>query len=298
MTTPDSQPFDRPQFRQVLGIFLLAQFGGGFLLGIADSILKLDLITDPIAGPDPIIEPVFYLLAFGSCSFWIFWQYRQRDIDIAALIGPWALKSTLPAAIGLWITLFMFSYGAFWVSFVLLSLAFPEYVDGLLQQSIFLGAGDTRFPGLYNVLIGIVLVIGAPILEEFLFRGFLLHRWGTRWTLRVAVILSSCLFGFLHPNNPIGLTVFGLAMALLYLRSRSLGLVILVHSLNNAIAASLGIITRLLGETESLSLADFRTGIWWGLMFLLVSTPFLVRFVRQNWHITHKSLPYFAQGEE
>ncbi|MEL7315267.1 MAG: CPBP family intramembrane glutamic endopeptidase, partial [Cyanobacteria bacterium J06559_3] len=183
------------------------------------------------------------------------------------------------------------------LSFGLLSLAFPEYVNGLLQQSLFLSADDTRFPELYNVLTGIVLVIGAPILEEFLFRGFLLHRWGTRWNPRIAVVLSSLLFGFLHPN-PIGLTVFGLAMALLYLRSCSLGLVIFVHSLNNAIAASLDITARLLGETEPFSLDTFRDSAKWGVMFLLVSTPFLVRFVRQNWHITRRSLPYFVQQEE
>ncbi len=288
----DSRPFDRPQFRQVLGIFLIVQIAAPIAIGIADSLLGWNLLTDPI------VVPILYLLTFGSCSLWILAEYRQRDIDVEALIGPWPFLPALPAALGLWITLFMFSYGAFWVSFVLLSYVFPEYVSELLQQSLFLGADDTQFPGLYNVLIGIVLVIGAPILEEFLFRGFLLHRWGTRWTPRIAVILSSCLFGFLHPNNPIGLTMFGLGMALLYLRSGRLGLVILVHSLNNAIAASLDFTARLLGETEPFSLGTFRGGIVWGVIFLLVSTPFLVRFVRQNWHITRRPLPYFVQQEQ
>lgn len=166
-----------------------------------------------------------------------------------------------------------------------------------MLEPLFAGAEEAGMPWLYNLLTFGVLVVGAPILEEFLFRGFLLHRWGTRWNPAIATALSSILFGFLHPN-PIGLSAFGLVMALLYLRSRSLGLVMIVHSLNNAIAAGISLLSGLQGEDQPPSLEDFRSGVWLGAIFLLVSTPFLIRFVRQNWQVTKRPLPYFDYQDE
>ncbi|MEM9007234.1 MAG: CPBP family intramembrane glutamic endopeptidase [Cyanobacteria bacterium P01_F01_bin.86] len=292
---PDLKPFERPQFRQVLGVFIgtsvLLNIGLAVALNLSDT-----LGWSPINLTDPLLLLVLNQFVFGSCSLWVVWQYRRHNINLRSLFGPWPAPSSWRALLGLWITLFIFSLGSFQVLYTLLSFWLPEWVNATLQESIFLGTGDTSIPWLYNTLIIVVLVIGAPILEEFLFRGFLIHRWGTRWNPRIAVILSSILFGVLHPN-PIGLSVFGLALALLYLRSRSLGLAIVVHSLNNAIAAGLEILTRIFGWTETPSLANFRADVWLGVMFLLVSTPFLVRFVRQNWRITRTALPYFVRQE-
>ena len=291
MAMRDLKPFEHPQFRQLLVIVMLWQF----------TIIGIHFLDEQFSWPinlaDPILNPILYLLMFGSCSLWIIWRYRQQGIDVRSLLGPQPFPISWRAILGLWGTLFMFSLGAFQVSYTLVSLLLPDHVETVLQTSLFLGAEETSIPWLHNILFVGILVVGAPILEEFIFRGFLLHRWGTRWNPRIAVILSSVLFGVLHPTNPIGLSAFGLVMALLYLRSRSLGLAIVVHSLNNAIAAGIDIVTRVLQPGQSYSLETFQAGVWLGVMFLLVSTPFLVRFVRQNWRITRTSLPYFAQQD-
>lgn len=72
----------------------------------------------------------------------------------------------------------------------------------------------------------------APILEEFVFRGLLLHRWHKKWGLTYAVLLSSMLFGVVHPD-PIGAIAFGMAMCVLYLRTQSLWIPIICHASNN-----------------------------------------------------------------
>ena len=284
----NSPTFEHPQVRQLLVLVVLLQLGA---VGI--FLLSEMLIWPALDLTDPITTPITYLLVFGSCSLWVAWQYRRHEIDLRSLIGPWPFPIQWRAIAGLWLTLFIFSIGSFQVSYALLSFLFPGPVEVALRESIFLGAGETTFPWLYNTLFMGVLVIGAPVFEEFLFRGFLLHRWGTRWSPKVAVILSSLVFGLLH-GNVIGLSVFGLAMALLYLRSRSLGLVVVVHGLNNAIAAGLEIVTRLLDIDSTTSLETFRANVGLGVLLLGLSTPLLIRFVWQNWQVTRAPLPYFA----
>jgi membrane protease YdiL (CAAX protease family) len=292
MATPDSaRLFEAPKFRQVLASIL------AIWVGLVILILLIELLqNNPASFSDPLLTPFFYLLLFGGSSLWVVQQYRRRHIDLRAIIGDWPAPMQWRRLIGLWLILFMFSLGAFQVSFALLSYVFPELVEQALQDSIFLTGDETAIPWLYNLLMFGILVIAAPILEEFLFRGFLLHRWGTRWNVKTAVILSSVLFGILH-SNIIGLTAFGVVMALLYLRSGSLGLVVVVHSLNNAIAASLEVVTRLTGNIEVSSLAAFRSSIWLGIVLLAVSTPFLVRFLQRHWSLTNAALPYFANRD-
>ncbi|MEM1311114.1 MAG: type II CAAX endopeptidase family protein [Cyanobacteria bacterium P01_H01_bin.153] len=291
MGKPNSPLFAYPKCRQLLAVVaalwlgLVAVIGVASTVGISEAALK-----------DPLISPFFYLALFGCCSLWVLWQYRRRAIDLPTLLGAWPQRPKLLSLVGLWGLLFIFSLGAFQVSYGLLSYLFPNYVSITLQDSLFLGAGETAVPWLYNLSIAFVLVVAAPILEEFLFRGFLLHRWGTRWNLPAAVLLSSILFGILH-GNVIGLTMFGLIMALLYCRTGSLWAVIAVHALNNAIAASLEIITRLAGSTAPASLADLRSNIWFGIVLLGISLPFLLKFIRRNWPQKQTPLPYFINRD-
>ena len=60
-----------------------------------------------------------------------------------------------------------------------------------------------------------------PLVEEIIFRGFLLERWSVKWRVGVAVIVQAVAFGILHVD-PVGAGVFGVVMALMYLRSGSL----------------------------------------------------------------------------
>ena len=286
-----SRKFESPKFRQLLAIISSMWLGLVILLTFAMTLEGI-----PLDFTDPLLTPFVYLTLFGISSAWVVWRYRQRRISMQAIWGVWPTPQRWLPLIGLWIVLFMFSLGAFQVSFGLLSYLLPEFVEGALKNSIFLGSSDTTIPWLYNLLMFGILVLAAPVFEEFIFRGFLLHRWGTRWNLKIAVILSSLFFGILH-SNVIGLTVFGATMALLYLRSGSLGLAIFIHSLNNAVVASLEIFTRLTNTAETPSLEEFRASIWLGIILMTVSTPLLVRFFKNNWFVVQGALPYFANRD-
>ncbi|HCH62171.1 MAG: hypothetical protein CL927_18730 [Deltaproteobacteria bacterium] len=81
--------------------------------------------------------------------------------------------------------------------------------------------------------------VGAPIVEELLFRGFLLPPLVRRTGELAAVSASGCLFGLAHMSDPyavVPLVVLGMGLGWLRLRTASLWPGILVHAANNTIA--------------------------------------------------------------
>jgi hypothetical protein len=109
--------------------------------------------------------------------------------------------------------------------------------DDVLEQ---FGADDSA---VLLALTGLVVCVAAPLVEEFLFRGYMftaLRNWRGLWP---AAIINGILFGGIHlASSPVGaivpLMVFGFGLCLLYARTGSLYPCIAVHAINNAIAFS------------------------------------------------------------
>jgi uncharacterized protein len=94
---------------------------------------------------------------------------------------------------------------------------------------------------LATVSAGLLIVVGAAVSEEILFRGLIfgaLRSYGPFW---LAALFSSALFGLVHlPNGSLAvvilLSLFGWLLAYLYERTGSIGPSIVLHGLNNALA--------------------------------------------------------------
>lgn len=83
-------------------------------------------------------------------------------------------------------------------------------------------------------------VIIAPIAEELIFRGIFLNRINKFYSTHFSIIVSSILFGILHePGAMIAAFVFGVCMAIIYLKSNNILLAIFAHFLNNLISESI-----------------------------------------------------------
>jgi hypothetical protein len=82
----------------------------------------------------------------------------------------------------------------------------------------------------------------APVAEELYFRGLIYGWFRSRFSLWPAVIVSSAIFALGHIDS-IGVVassfILGLLLALIFERSRSLWLSILVHAANNSLAGVL-----------------------------------------------------------
>ena len=87
------------------------------------------------------------------------------------------------------------------------------------------------FDGIVLVLMGVGVVLVAPVVEELFFRGLLLGTMRERWGTLVAVVGSSVFFGATHfqPLQFVGLTAAGLVFAAAVVRTGRLGSAIAVH---------------------------------------------------------------------
>ena len=77
----------------------------------------------------------------------------------------------------------------------------------------------------------ILLVIGAPLIEELLFRGLVLRSFTARNKDSIALVLASVLFAFGHfqPLQFPALVMFGLVVGFVALKTKRLGASVFIH---------------------------------------------------------------------
>lgn len=275
-------------FRQIKARYLLLST---LFLSLAGTIavVALSLTILPQTELELLLVPVLYALIMGGLCIVGLWLCDRNQLSWPRLMGSWPTNRGWRLLL-LVIPTLLFSLGSFQVSFVALSWAMPEFVEQALQQDLFADAPDSAVSWLYDSLLTINVVLVAPITEEFIFRGLLLHRWGYKWTATRAIVVSSVLFGLLH-TNVVGLTVFGIVMALLYCTTGSLWVAILAHGLNNLVVLLLSTLSTTDSPSPATSLAEFQANWWIGVILMLVSAPVLVPFIWRNWP-RGNDLPY------
>ena len=138
----------------------------------------------------------------------------------------------LRAAVG-WSAL---AYATFWVA----TAIFVTIVGEPEQQDL---VRDLREQDALATLIGFgfLLTIAAPLAEELFFRGFVFGVLREKVGTAVGVVVSGALFGVIHlPSSPLVsvgvLSIFGMLLCLLYLKTGSLLPCIALHAVNNSIA--------------------------------------------------------------
>ncbi|WP_374446472.1 lysostaphin resistance A-like protein [Epilithonimonas sp.] len=92
------------------------------------------------------------------------------------------------------------------------------------------------------VAMVIMTVILAPILEEILFRGIIMKGMINNGTKPVtAILLSAFIFGVVHfnPWQFAGAMLLGLVLGLVYYKTKSLLMPVLLHAFNNLLSAML-----------------------------------------------------------
>jgi len=143
-----------------------------------------------------------------------------------------------------------------------------------------------------NAAIMLTLVVLAPVVEELVFRGFLLNRWVAKYGTRVGIGLSAGCFALLHIEI-LGAVVFAVILSLVYLRTRSLVGPILVHMSNNALVGVLALADGFLsGGEPPLTLSEFQSTWWLGVLGGVIGVPWLLWY-----YVTHlKAKPTMPEG--
>jgi membrane protease YdiL (CAAX protease family) len=247
-----------------------------FLLpGIYPFLSLLDPDTEPYWF-DIIFYYYFHFLLFSLSLLLV----SKHKVNWKAMFSR-ADSTEYPPAIKLTIYIYIFSIAAVYALFYPLSLVFPDFVTSwLLEIPPLIYSDGTGFPLIPNVLGFLSLVVLAPVLEEFTFRGLLLHRWGEKYGIEKAIIFSSLLFGIAHPD-PIGATAFGMAMSVLYLRTKTLLIPMFCHALTNFAVwcTEVGYIS-VLEPGYVYTLEDFQNDWYIGFVAALIAVAWSYVYIR------------------
>ena len=139
--------------------------------------------------------------------------YRERRLRPRDL----GLKPTAPASAVGWVVL----------AVILVAIANSLWLQGVLGKPVQSLGITLRAGTLETILIGITLVISAPVVEEIFFRGLRYRALRNRMAMVPAALIAGFVFGAVHgmayPLNTLPpRMVFGVIVCLLYERTGSL----------------------------------------------------------------------------
>ncbi len=279
---------------------------GMIVLGMCLMAATLSLTRGEIRSSDFFL-PVLYFAELGII-IWIVLQNRRAGIDLDHLIGSRPARFDYGRLAGVVVALLFFSLACMMlmaIPFTLLDIAPPW------QEAVVEGGEDWSLGSLPLAHRIVMLLVLAPVIEEIVFRGYLLHRFSCKWNPRTAIWVSSALFALCH-WDVIGTFVFALVGCCLYLRTRTLIVPMIMHAMYNSIP----VILSLLGTLFLTGLRELGTAgppeapdpvakagalICLGVLItilLIVTLPRLIRFIRNNWPEPDRELPYFAPADE
>lgn len=164
--------------------------------------------------------------------FYFFYKLKDNFLyfkeDFADIFRIGLLKHIL----GIVLLNIFLSYGLLYLSNYLLAVC-PE-INNLFNLQIFPDNANNSLI-LIGSFIGAVFV--SPICEELIFRGVLINKLKLIVPTTFAILISSLLFASLHPyGSIISAFIFALCMAIFYIKTENIIVVIFTHFLNNLLA--------------------------------------------------------------
>lgn len=176
-------------------------------------------------------------------------QIGLLSVTAGLVSAPRALAGVrLLGRLGLWRSLLLglaMSIPAWLVAQLLATVA--AVVLQALGFSPDLGVADTVIARGDPTVILLAFLLVAPVAEEIFFRGVVFNAWEREHGPWVAVVGSAALFAVIHTSLFALVPIFalGIALALVYRRTRSLVATMAMHAGFNAISVTIALLDRL-----------------------------------------------------
>lgn len=228
------------------------------------------------------LEQATFAVVYLILGAYLFWRASVSDLvqRICAELGYGVLHVLRYLILGF--PLICIGYAGIYILYLPLSYAAPEFVEEVLLAvpTLFLWQLDSAAVA-GNAIAVFTLLVFAPIVEEVLFRGFLLARWQAKYGTKRAILFSSVLFGLLH-FDPIGALLFSVVLSLMALRTGSLLGPIIAHAANNLFVVGFVLIeSGVSGTTVTYSLAEFQNEWWIAVICGAIGIPWLLVYARR-----------------
>ncbi|EEL89125.1 CPBP family intramembrane metalloprotease [Bacillus cereus] len=270
-------PFQTMRARYFLIVFAL-------LILVARSSNEVLENTFHIQNSSLINILIFYILPI----IWLFYGYRKHRVSFSLFINrneTFNLVQVLYIAIMLCI----FSYGYLILYMYSFAWITPDFIMNALHEPIIDSTGGYVYQFIMVVFI-------APIVGEFVFRGFLLQRFAAKWGTSIAMVVVALLFACLHVDF-LGAVVFSIVLSIVYIRTKSLLMPIAIHMLNNAFVLSASF---LVSREKIMSFADFSnyTTFFPGLIIFIAGLNLVLIFLFVNRKYWSKEVPVIYEEKE
>ena len=233
----------------------------------------------------PLENAVFGVVAYSLIGFliWLIWGQNlgrkeifgsspsNREAWIYLSLG---IPSVALHYVGLYLLFLPLSYVAPGVvSWWLLEAEPPEFISGFSLDAT-----------LVNGIQSCQTAVLVPIVEEIVFRGFILHRWRDKYGENRGIVQASILFSVLHAEL-LGNIVISVIVCILCLRTKSLVGPILVHIGNNLVVVLVILCVWFMGGDvevfwDASTIQEFRSDWWYGAIGALIGVPWLYWFVK------------------
>ena len=280
---------------RVRSLVIWLAVGVPVLLGL---LFAVNLLSDPSqGGRGQLFEAVVINAWFyGLIAAWALRKSAGNGVEMRELVGGVPSGFRWRPVVGMVALLMLFTLCTSWLFLYLLSSFLPHLVDTFTAEEIFTTGDRSDYAGLYNAQAFIATAIVAPVVEELFFRGMLLTRWSLKWGPTAGILASSALFGVLHVGF-FGAFAFGVAMCLLYIKTRTLIVPIAAHMLNNLVATAASAIA--LGADAGGGAAGFQgseVGLALAAAGAIATLSLLLWYVIRNWPRRGETAPYLLRG--
>ena len=204
---------------------ILESIGGDWLM---QNPVEVEILSVPTP-MHPVLDNLNSVIAAPLIVWFLYWRMQKRNLNLSKELG---LQSVTAQIAGLSVIL----YGIFAV----IEHFYGIYFDVQMPEAFLQFILSTP-----TWLALLSLVVAAPIMEEFIFRGFLFSQLrNTRLGGWGAIITTSFLWTIIHvqyePMILYVLFILGILLGYLRYKYNSLYLVIGIHALNNMIPFILG----------------------------------------------------------
>jgi hypothetical protein len=197
-----------------------------FIQAIIDFPLAL---FDYYNGTDYLYNPLKKIIVgVGSSVFIFYYAYRKAGVKLSELFPakPFNIFILIPVLVFLWAAQNLIGEVNIAVAKVLPPPAwFNELFSKIFENDF----------GIYGAILKVVVI--APIVEELIFRGVIMHGLMRNYSRFTAIFVSALMFALFH-LNPWQLPatfILGLLLGIIMVRTRNIFLCILGHAINNGL---------------------------------------------------------------
>ncbi|MBI5679681.1 MAG: CPBP family intramembrane metalloprotease [Methanobacterium sp.] len=265
------------------------------IVGMILFFMFIGAICPSLGGPEKaVIAGLFF---YALIALWITLNFNKYDVNYKKFVGTIPYDINWLEVIAVVFAIIILSLGFTELRIYILSTINPDILSYVPGSSTFYSLKDSPMAPFLNFMEFIIGVLIAPIVEEFLFRGVMLHRFTVKWGIRTAVLVSSFIFGILHADI-LGAFLFGVVMCILYIRTGTIIVPIICHMLNNLIAYGTQMLGTFAPKVSKAGTVTHIPNLELAIFLMIFSGVIIGYYIYRNWPRKYWVSPYFRKYDE